>query len=312
MMYRDRPSLLRPLMLAMAVSLLAAAPVAQAQTGGLRNGNVAGKSVEGRYASINGLRMYYEVHGTGSPLVLLHGGLGTIDLLFGQLLPPLARSRRVIAVELQGHGHTADIDRPLSFEQMADDVAALIEHLGLERADVFGFSLGGLVAQQLGVRHPDVVRKLVVASAPYRSDGWYPEVRAGMAAMDAQGMVGTPLHEAYVRVAPQPRDWPTLVAKTRELLTGTGFDWTVALSRIKAPTLIVVGDADNVSPAHAAAMFELLGGGKADGAMRGRPSSELAVLAGLDHFTILTRADLLVPIVTRFLDADARPPAAGP
>jgi len=256
--------------------------------------------------------MYYEIHGTGKPLVLLHGGLATIDMMFGQLLPPLAQTRQVIAVELQAHGHTADIERPLSFELMADDIAALIKHLGLEHADLFGYSLGGGVALQTAIRHPEVVRKLVVASAPYKRDGWYPEVLAGMASMNAEAaeaMVGSPVHQAYVSVAPKPEDWSALVAKLGQLLR-QDYDWSTAVAAIKAPTLLVIGDADSVRPAHTVEMFGLLGGGKAItsppervGAMGGLPNSQLAVLPGTTHFSILTRTDLLLPIITSFLNA---------
>jgi pimeloyl-ACP methyl ester carboxylesterase len=269
-----------------------------------RQPNERNKEGEGSYASVNGLNMYYEIYGTGKPLVLLHGGLATIDMMFGQLLPPLAQTRQVIAVELQAHGHTADIERPLSFELMADDIAALIKHLGLEHADIFGYSLGGGVALQTAIRHPEVVRKLVVASAPYKRDGWYPEVLAGMASMNAEAakaMVGTPVHQAYVSVAPKPEDWSALVAKLSQLLR-QDYDWSTVVASIKTPTLIVVGDADSVRPAHAVEMFGLLGG-KADGAMGGLPQSQLAVLPGTTHFSILTRTDLLLPIITPFLDA---------
>jgi pimeloyl-ACP methyl ester carboxylesterase len=263
------------------------------------------KDAKGSYASVNGLNMYYEIHGTGKPLVLLHGGLATIDVLFGQLLPSLAQTRQVIAVELQAHGHTADIERPLSFELMADDIAALIKHLGLEHTDIFGFSLGGGVALQTAIRHPEVVRKLVVASAPYKRDGWYPGVLAGMASMNAEAaeaMVGSPMHQAYVSVAPKPEDWSALVAKLGQLLR-QDYDWSTAVASIKAPTLIVVGDADSVRSAHTVEMFGLLGGGNADGAMGGLPHSQLAVLPGTTHFSILARTDLLLPIITPFLDA---------
>ncbi len=263
------------------------------------------KDGKGSYASVNGLNMYYEIHGTGKPLVLLHGGLATIDVLFGQLLPPLAQTRQVIAVELQAHGHTADIERPLSFELMADDIAALIKHLGLEQADLFGFSLGGGVALQTAIRHPEVVRKLVVVSAPCKRDGWYPEVLAGMASMNAEAaeaMMGSPMHQAYVSVAPKPEDWSALVAKSGQLLR-QDYDWSTAVASITAPTLIVVGDADSVRPAHAVELFGLLGGGKVDGAMGGLPHSQLAMLPGTTHFSILARTDLLLPIITPFLEA---------
>ncbi len=267
--------------------------------------NERNKDARGSYASVNGLKMYYEIHGEDLPLVLLHGGLATIDGLFGQLLPPLAQTRQVIAVELQAHGHTADIERPLSFELMADDIAALIKLLGVEHADLFGYSLGGGVALQTAIRHPEVVRKLVVASAPCKRDGWYPEVLAGMASMNAEAaeaMVGSPMHQAYVSVAPKPENWPALVSKLGQLLR-QDYDWSTAVASIKAPTLILVGDADSVRPAHAVELFGLLGGGKADGAMGGLPNSQLAVLPGTTHFSLLARTDLLLAIITPFLDA---------
>jgi pimeloyl-ACP methyl ester carboxylesterase len=254
------------------------------------------------YASVNGLDLYYEIHGAGRPLVLLHGGLSTIHSFFGQLLPVLAEIRQVIAVELQAHGHTADVDRPMSYEAMADDVAALVKHLALGAADVLGFSLGGGVAWQTAIRHPEGVRKLVVVSAPGKRQGWYPEVLAGMASINADAITGSPLHQDYLNAAPRPADWPVLIAKVRELL-GKDYDWSASIESIKAPTLIVVGDADSVRTAHAVELFGLLGGGKTDGAMGGVPSSQLAVLPGTTHFTIMSRTDLLRPIVSQFLDA---------
>jgi pimeloyl-ACP methyl ester carboxylesterase len=256
---------------------------------------------KGSYAEVHGLKMYYEIHGTGKPLILLPGGLMTIGMM-GQVLPDLAKTRQVIAVELQGHGHTADIDRTLTYEQMADDTAALITHLGLERADVFGFSAGGSVALQTAIRHPEVVRKLVVASAPYKSDGEYPEIRTLMASFTAETSVLSPNREAYVSTAPKPEDWPQFVAKLRPLLT-EDYDWAEDVAAIQAPTLIVVGDADTVLPAHAVELFGLLGGGKADGAMGGLSNAQLAVLPGTTHFSILARIDLLLAIITPFLDA---------
>jgi len=248
--------------------------------------NDRNKEGQGSYASVNGLAMYYEIHGTGNPLVLLGGGFMTVEAM-GQVLSPLSSSRQVIAVELQGHGHTADIDRPLSFELMADDIAALIKHLELERADVFGYSLGGGVALQTALRHPEVVRKLVLASTSYTRQGLYPEVRAAMASMNAE----------TVRISP-----PAFVAKMRQLLT-EDYDWTQDVAAMKVPTLIMIGDADDMPPAHAVEMFGLLGGGKVDGDMGGRPLSQLAVLPATTHFTMLARLDLLLPITIAFLDA---------
>lgn len=257
------------------------------------------------YAPVNGLELYYEIHGDGEQaLILLHGGLGTIEMV-ADLIPLLAANRRVIACEMQGHGHTADVDRPLSYEGMADDVAALIAHLGLGRCDVVGYSLGGGIAQQVAIRHPDAVGKVVVIAAACKRDGMYPEIVAGQAAITAElaaTWVGSPMHDAYARVAPNPEGWTTLAAKTGQMLR-QDYDWSADVAAMRAPVLIVVGDADIFPPAHAAEMFGLLGGGKADGSMGDRPTSQLAILPDTTHFTILTRTDLLQPIIGSFLGA---------
>jgi pimeloyl-ACP methyl ester carboxylesterase len=218
---------------------------------------------EGDYAHVNGLEMYYEIHGTGEPLILLHGVVGAIEM-FGEVLPLLAQGRQVIAADLQAHGRTADIDRPLKLDSMADDIRALIEHLGLEEADVMGYSLGGGVALQTVIRHPQVVRKLVLVSTPFSRNGWYPEVRAEMEQMGpkaAQPMKQTPMYQVYSSVAPRPEDWPVLLTKLGQLL-GQDYDLSEGVAVIEAPTMIVVGDADSVRTAHAVEFFELLGGGK--------------------------------------------------
>jgi pimeloyl-ACP methyl ester carboxylesterase len=260
---------------------------------------------QGNYAHVNGLQMYYEIHGRGQPLVLLHGGLGVIGM-YAPILPALADNRQVVAVELQGHGHTADVDRPLSYEHMADDVAALVKQLGFENADLLGYSLGGGVALQTAIRHPHVVRKLVVVSTPCRSDGWYPEVRAGMRAMNAaiaKTWVGSPMHQAYASVAPDPAGWPALVAKTGQLV-GQDYDWSAGVAAIQAPTMIVVGDADGVRPAHAVEFFELLGGGQRDAGWdgSGMSNARLAILPGTTHYDIFS-SSALVSAVTAFFDA---------
>jgi pimeloyl-ACP methyl ester carboxylesterase len=266
---------------------------------------------KGSYALVNGLNIYYEIHGVGEPLVLLAGGFMTIEAM-GQVLSPLSESRQVIAVELQGHGHTADIDRPLSFELMADDIAALIKHLRLEQADIFGFSLGGGVALQTAIRHPEVVHKLVLASTAYKRDGWYPEVLRGMASISVEGFAGTPIYEAYLKTSPKPEAWPTVVAKVRQLLS-EDYDWGQNVAAMRVPTMIVIGDADSVRTAHAVEFFSLLGGGKADGDMAGLPPAQLAVLPATTHVGwappyhgIITRTQLLLPIITEFLDAPMR------
>ncbi len=259
----------------------------------------------GHLAAVNGLELYYEIHGTGRPLILLHGGFGVVGM-FERLLPALAETRQVIGVELQGHGHTADIDRPLRCETMADDVAALIRHLGLGgEADVLGYSLGAGVALQTAIRHPALVRKLVVISVPFRSDGSYPEVRAAMAGITAEsaaGMIGSPMHTAYMAVAPRPDDFPLLAEKTGELLR-LDYDWSAEVSALRQPILLVYADADSVSPAYAAEAFALLGGGQRDAGWEGtdRPTSQLAILPGTTHYNLLDRVELLAPMIEAFL-----------
>lgn len=260
---------------------------------------------QGKYVKIKDLNMYYEIHGEGQPLILLHGGLGTIGMI-EPILPSLAQSRQVIAVELQAHGHTADIDRPLSFELMADDIAALIKHLGFEKADILGYSLGGGVALQTEIRHPAVVRKLVVVSAPCKRDGWYPEVLVGQAAVNAEAAktwVGSPMQQAYASVAPKPEAWPALADKLGDLLR-RDYDWSAGVAAFKGPTMIVVGDADGVRTAHAVEFFELLGGGKADAGWdgSGMSNARLAILPATTHYNIIF-SPVLASTVISFLDA---------
>jgi len=264
-------------------------------------------ATRGDYAEVNGLRMYYEMRGTGRPLLVLHGAYMTVDAM-GSLVPDLAETRRVLSVELQGHGRTADVaDRPITYEGMADDVAALLRHLGIDEADAFGFSMGGGVALQLAIRHPDSVRRLVVASASYTSDGMQPELHEMIPSITPEMFAGSPIEAAYREVAPKPEDFPVLVEKLKEL-DMTPFDWGAENVRgIGAPTMIVVGDSDAVSLEHAVGMFRLLGGG-AMGDLSGLPDSQLVVLPGTAHFIppgcgVLDRAEWLVPMIGRFLDA---------
>jgi pimeloyl-ACP methyl ester carboxylesterase len=261
---------------------------------------------KGNYAEVNGLNMYYEIHGTGQPLVLLHGAYMTIDAM-GEVVPALAETRQVIAVELQGHGRTADIDRPLAYELMADDIAALLRHLVIEKADVFGYSMGGGVAFQVAIRHPEVVRKLVVASASYTSDGMHPELLEMIPTLAPEAFAGSPIEEAYLRIAPNPDDFPTLVAKMKRL-DMQPFAWPPEDIRgIAAPTLLIIGDSDVIRPEHAVELFQLLGGGVM-GDLSGLPKSQLAVLPGTTHFVppgsaVLDRADWLLSMIPPFLDA---------
>jgi pimeloyl-ACP methyl ester carboxylesterase len=226
--------------------------------------------------------------------------------MFSPIMPSLSKTRQVIAVDLQAHGRTADIDRPLRCEAMADDIAALIKYLGIEKADIMGYSLGGGVALRTAIQHPGIVRKLVVVSATFKRDGWYPEIVAAMSQMGpgaAEPMKQSPMYQMYARIAPKPADWPVLLSKLGDLLP-QDYDWSKEVASIQAPTLLVFGDADAVRPEHAVQFFELLGGGKKDAGWDGSGMSKarLAVLPGLTHYNIFS-APALASTVTPFLDA---------
>jgi pimeloyl-ACP methyl ester carboxylesterase len=265
------------------------------------------------YASINGLDLYYERSGNTQkgavPVILLHGGFGATGMFDGVLTPALNAGREVIAVDLQGHGRTADIGRPLRYDVMADDVAALIRHLGLPQADVIGYSLGGGVAIQTAVRHPGRVRRLVAVSAPFKRSGWYPESLTGMDQMGAHiapHMLQTPMYEGYARTAPRPEDWAGLWDKVGDLLR-QDYDWSADIAALTMPTMVVAGDADSFAPAHAAEFFALLGGGGRDGGWdrSGVTAHRLAILPGTTHYDIFM-SPLLPVVVTPFLAEEAQ------
>ena len=248
---------------------------------------------------MNGLQLYYEVHGTGEPLILLHGGVGG-SAMFDSLLPMFAKGRQVITVDLQAHGHTADVDRPLRFEHMASDIAALMKQIGIARADLLGYSLGGGVALRTVIQYPEAVRRLVLISTPFKRDGWYPEVLADMAQMGpeaAQFMKQSPLSQRY-----PDANWLVLFAKLHDLLV-RDYDWSSEAAAIKAPTMLIFADADAVRMTHIVEFFRLLGGGQKDAGLDGsrRPVARLAVLPGVTHYNILT-SPLLALAVTQFLD----------
>jgi pimeloyl-ACP methyl ester carboxylesterase len=291
------------------VAGIVAAPInGHAQTASEAQGAWGGKSNgQGHYADINGLKLYYEIHGAGRPLILLHGGLGALEM-FGPNLTSLAQGHKVIALDLQGHGRTADIDRPISVELMADDVAALIRYLKLDRPDVMGYSLGGGVALQTAIRHPELVGRLVLVSTPIRRNAFYPEIlsqQGQVTAAAAEMMKQTPMYQLYSSIAPRPQDFPRLLGKMGDAMKAD-FDLSAQVASIKATTLIVAADADIFPPAHAVEVFGLLGGGKKDGGWdgSGRPKSRLAILPGLTHYTIFS-APALAATVIPFLDEPA-------
>jgi pimeloyl-ACP methyl ester carboxylesterase len=262
---------------------------------------------DGQYAEVNGINMYYESHGSGQPLVLLHGGLGSGEM-FGPVVPALAEHNQVILPDLQGHGRTADIDRPLDLAHMADDIAALIDHLGLESPDVVGYSLGGGVALRTAIRHPDKVRRLVAFSTNIRRSAVYPEMLGQQGQVNAAAapfMRETPMYELYSRVAPRPEDFPRLLDKIGALMQ-EDFDLTEDVRGLQVPTLIGAADADMAPPSHFVEVFTLLDGGLRDGGWmgEGRPKGghALAIVPGTTHYDVFD-SPLIVPIIRSFLDS---------
>jgi pimeloyl-ACP methyl ester carboxylesterase len=267
--------------------------------------------VDEGYAPVTGgVRMYWRSTGEGgTPLVVVHGGFGDAGM-FGAVVDRLATGRRVVAVELQGHGHTADVDRPFSWDAFADDVAALVRHLDLGPADLMGYSLGGGVVLRTAIRHPEVVRRLVVVAAPCGRDGWLPDVLAGMAGVTSAGfewMRQSPPYAAYTAVAPDVTAFPALMDKTGDLIRAP-YDWSGEVPSVTAPVLLVYADCDGVPPAHAAEFFALLGGGLRDpgwDGSGGRPASRLAILPGRTHYDVFSAPEL-APVVDGFLSEAVR------
>ena len=254
------------------------------------------------YAPVNGLQMYYEIHGSGgTPLLLLHGGLFNIDLQFGALLPSLAANRQVIATDFQGHGRTNDLDRPLTSADLASDVLGLVEHLQLPQVDVFGFSVGGAVALHLAIRHPEVVRKLVVSSASFSPDGDREENSEAVGEMTVDMIAGTPMEAEYRAKSPHPDQLQGLLDKLGRYDQGFAGWSDDDIRGIAAPTLLTVGDCDAIRLEHAVKFLQLRGG-DVNGDFVGVPASQLAVFPGTTHFFGLARTDLVRDVVLTFLD----------
>ncbi len=258
--------------------------------------------VSGGFADVNGIRLYHEIYGDGAPLVLLHGGLMTIDDM-STPLEVFAKSHRVIAVELQGHGRTADTDRPFSFETMGDDIAALLTQLDIARADIVGLSLGAAVGLRTAIQRPEKVRRLVVISSPYAKSGWYDEAQKGMgqvgAAM-AQHLMQTPTGR-YSTQWPDPQRFPQFLDKMGKTLGGS-YDWSADVKKLPMPVMLVFADNDSVSQKHIAEFFALLGGGVKEPGWQNTQLSRarLAIVPGYSHYNF-AKAPELAPIIDKYL-----------
>ncbi|HEY2709161.1 MAG TPA: alpha/beta fold hydrolase [Caulobacteraceae bacterium] len=263
------------------------------------------------HVEAGGVRYGYRIQGEGAPLLLLHGGFGTIDM-FAAILPSLTARRQVIGVDLYGHGSTALTDRPIDPVAIADDLAILVRALGFERVDVMGFSFGGMVAFRLGVQHPEVVNRLVLASAPYAATGFYADIREQQKALtrdNAAMMMQTPMYEAYKTVAPRVEDFPDFVGRMGEVIRKE-FDWSADAKTLKPTTLLVYGDSDMFEPEHMVRFYQLLGGGLRDAGWDGAGMSRhrLAILPGVTHYE-MSDTPALVDVALAFLDAPATNPA---
>jgi pimeloyl-ACP methyl ester carboxylesterase len=263
------------------------------------------REAETGHAPVNGLEMYYEIYGaagTGTPLLLLHGGLFNIDLQFGEVLPGLAQGRQVIAADFQAHGRTGDIDRPLTTAGLASDVVGLLQHLGIAKVDVFGFSVGGAVALYLAIKHPELVRKAIVSSVAFHPDGDRPENTEAVGEMTVDMIAGTPMEQDYLAKSPNPDKLQDLLNKLGTYDQGSTGWSEDDIRAIAAPTLITVGDCDAVKLEHAVRFLQLRGG-DVNGDFVGVPTSQLAVFPGSTHFFGMARTTMVLDAVTGFLDA---------
>jgi pimeloyl-ACP methyl ester carboxylesterase len=253
----------------------------------------------------NGVDYYYEIHGSGEPLLLLHGGLGSIDMFGGNVLPALAKTRQVIAVDLHGHGRTTLGDRPIDLIDIGNDLAFVLDRLGFNQVDVAGYSFGGGAGLRLAIQHPAVVRRLAIISAPYAQNGFFPEMlpqQAAVGAAMADHMKETPMYTSYVAVAPNPNDFPRLLDRMGELMRRP-YDWSDEVKRLPMPVMLVYGDSDMMRPEHIVQFYQLLGGGLKDAGWQREHMSRnrLAILPDVTHYEMFLSPDL-APTILPFLD----------
>ena len=281
--------------LTLALALSAMPAMADAQAAPRR----AAPSPVGHRVQVNGMRMYYEVSGQGEPLIVLHGAYMNIQSM-GAIIPRLARTHKVYALELQGHGRTTDIDRPITYPNLADDVAAFMDAVHLPKADVFGYSMGAVAGLQLAIRHPDKVNKLVMASGGYDAEGWQPEFKAFIPQMTVEMFTAMPFAAEYRKLAPNPDGFPALVSKLIAI-EKEPMAWGEDVKNLKTPVLIIAGDADVLTLEHAVSMFRLLGGGVMGDMGKPLAASRLAILPATSHTAVITQVDLLMGFIEPFL-----------
>lgn len=254
------------------------------------------------YAPVNGLTMYYEIHGKGEPVVLLHGAFMSISDNWATWVAELAKTRKVIAVEMQGHGRTGDIAREITYENLSDDISALLDYLKISRADIVGYSLGAGAAMQCAIRHPERVRKVVSISAPIRHDGWVKEANDFWPSFSWELFKGTPMEAEYKRLSPTPDKFPEFVNHIKAMAMRPYDFGSDKLKATKAPMFFIHGDADGVRLEHIMEMYRLKGGGPY-GDMGPRSASRLAILPNTTHVTLMERMAMIVPMISDFLSA---------
>ena len=263
---------------------------------------LADAQATGRRVAVNGMQIYYEVSGSGEPLVVLHGAYMNIPTM-GEIIPMLAKSHRVYALELQGHGRTTDIDRPITYQNLADDVAAFMDAVGIPKADVFGYSMGAGAGLQLAIRHPARVDQLVAASVAYDLKGWQPVFTEFIPQMTVDMLAGTPLETEYRKLAANPDGFRELARKLIAL-EHEPMAWEAEVKALKTPVLVIAGDADVSTLEHNVAMFRLLGGGVMGDMGKPLPASRLAVLPATSHIAVITQTELLYALIEPFLNGE--------